>query len=389
MTIYTENKYLNPHYLAIHAELLRIYGKEHRADLQLDIAEKGIIVPLIVSTRTSENIVVSGGCRLRAAIALNIECVPVICYQFPSEEAEKHFILSANRNRPKTKYQRLLEGREWEFFENVAAALRRKKGLEQRWTNKDDGDYETDEYYPPTLLSDYRSGSCEPLQSTNKKQRATDKVASRIGMSRSSYERAKPVIEKCEKLRQQDKELEASALEEYLESSGISVAARLLKLADCDAVLGLVASGEARNVNSALTLISRINLRSAIALGVIFFFPDKMLRKSSHYHLGRVVGIANSTAIVCFRDDIDWELYEHQYKCDELLCLTRMEEEPQQQALRDRINYLMSHQNSTPIDRYVLNRLLRPVTSIDAEIEYLQIIEWRVDGVRDSLRLVA
>jgi hypothetical protein len=179
-------QYINPVNLVVHAELTRIYGdSEKRLNLQSDIEANGIIVPLVVSTRESINTIVSGGCRFRCAIALNMESIPVVYYEFSSVEAEKHFILSANRNRPKTKYQQLLEGKEWELLEKQAAALRRREGLNQRWKDSDSGDFdENREYYPSTLLPNYRSGSRDPLQSTNKKQRATDKVGSRIGMSR-------------------------------------------------------------------------------------------------------------------------------------------------------------------------------------------------------------
>lgn len=390
MKNYAEIRHINPCQLIVHTELLRIYGNgENGADLNLDIEENGIIVPLVVSTRTSENIVVSGNRRLQAAIAAGFDSVPVVFYKFPSEEAEKHFLLSANQERPKTKYQQLLEGGEWELIEKNAAALRRKKGLNQRWKSKDGDGFDSHDYYPPTLLSDYRSASCDALQSSNKKQRATDKVGAKIGMSGRTYERAKPIVEKCKQLRDEGKKLEATALEEYLESSGINAAARLLKLADCNGVLSLVATGKAKNISSALTSIARINKMSAIAPGAIFFFPDKMLRKPAYYHEGRVVSIANSTATICFRDGIDWELHEHQYKCDELLCLNCREDELSQQSLRERMNYLLAHSNVTPTDRYILNRLLRAVTSISDEIEYLQIIEWRVAGVRDFVGVAA
>lgn len=375
--------FVNPFELIVHADLLRIYGSNNNLDLQTDIEKNRIIVPLVASTRTTRPTIVSGNRRLQAAIALGFDSVPVVYYKFLNEEAEKHFILSANQERPKTKYQQLLEGREWELIEKKAAALRRKDGLNQRWKSKDSDGFENHNYYPPTLLSDYRSGTRDPLQSSNKKQRARDRVGTKIGMSGRTYERAKPIVERCEKLRGEGKELEAAALEEYLESSGINAAARLVKLADCDAVLGLVATGEARTISLALTSIARINKMNAIVPGAIFFFPDKMLRKSTYFHSGRVVAITNSMATVCFRDDFDWELYEHQYKCDELLCLTREKEELSQQMLRERIYYLLKHPKATPTDRYLLNRLLKPVTSVEEEVNYLQIIEWRVAGVRN------
>jgi hypothetical protein len=85
--------------------------------------------------------------------------------------------------------------------------------LSQRWKDKDSDFDDNHEYYPPTLLANYRSGQICPLQSTNKKKRATDKVGERIGMSRRSYENAKPIVEKCEFLREHGLEIEALALE--------------------------------------------------------------------------------------------------------------------------------------------------------------------------------
>jgi hypothetical protein len=390
MKNYTELKHINPLQLAAHTELLRIYGdSEKRLDLQSDIEANGIIVPLVASTRTSIITIVSGKCRLESAIALLLALVPVICYEFPNEEAEKHFILSANRNRPKTKYQQLLEGKEWELLEKQAAALRRCEGLSQRWKDKDSDFDDNHEYYPPTLLANYRSGQICPLQSTNKKKRATDKVGERIGMSRRSYENAKPIVEKCELLREHGLEIEALALESYLESASIHAVSNLLKSPNCDAVLSLVASGEATSIKEALVMISRIQKASAVVEGAVFFFPDKMLRKSTYFHLGRVVKIANMTATVCFRDSSDYDLHSHQYKRDELLRLTREEDEFTQSQLRERMNYLFTHPNATPTDRYVLNRLLSAAVTTPDELDYLQIIEWRVAGVRRHLEVVA
>jgi hypothetical protein len=368
-------KYINPVDLVVHRELTRIYGSSgKRLDLQSDIETNGIIVPLVVSTRTPINTIVSGACRNACAMALGMESIPIVCYEFPSEEAEKHFILSANRNRPKTKYQQLLEGKEWELLEKQAAALRRREGLSQRWKDKDGDEFDQSEYYPPTLLPDYRTWTQVHVRPKNW-ERMIDKVGSRIGMSGKSYQRAKPIIEKCELLRSRQQLIEADSLESYLESAGIVPASDLLKSPNCDAVLALVAGGEAANIKEALIMVGRINKTSAVIEGAIFFFPDKMLRKPTYFHLGRVVKIANMTATVSFRDGNDYDLHLHQYKCDELLSLTREEEEPSQIQLRDRMTHLLSNPCATPTDQYVLNRLLSAVTSIPSEINYLEIIE--------------
>jgi hypothetical protein len=43
------------------------------------------------------------------------------------------------------------------------------------------------------------------------------------------------------------------------------------------------------------------------------------------------------TATVCFRDSPDYDLHDHQYKCDELLRLTREDDESSQLDLRDSV----------------------------------------------------
>jgi hypothetical protein len=376
---YKNAQYTNPANLVVHAELTRIYGdSEKRLDLQSDIEANGIIVPLVVSTRQSINTIVSGGCRFRCARALGMESIPVVFYEFSSLEAEKHFILSANRNRPKTKYQQLLEGKEWELLEKQAAALRRREGLNQRWKDKDSGDFDgAREYYPSTLLPDYRFWSSDQNQS-KKNPRTIDKVGIRIGMSAKSYQRAKPIIEKCIHLRSLDKEVEAVSLESYLESAGIVPTSDLLKSPNCDAMLDLVGRGEAKDIKEALAMVGRVNRASAISEGAVFFFPDKMLRKPTYFHLGRVIRIASMTAMVCFRDSADYDLHDHQYKCDELLRLTREEDSISQVELRDRILHLLSHPSATPTDRYLLNRLLSAVVTTPDEVDYLEIIESRV-----------
>jgi hypothetical protein len=214
-----------------------------------------------------------------------------------------------------------------------------------------------------------------------KKQRATDKVGSRIGMSRQSYERGRRIIEKCELLRSLQRTVEADSLESYLESAGIVPASDLLKSPNCDAVLTLVASGEAKNIKEALVMVGRIQKMSAVIEGAVFFFPDKMLRKPTYFHLGRVVKIANMTAVVCFRDGNDYDLHLHQYKCDELLSLTRESEEASQLQLRSRMNYLLSHESATPNDRYMLSQLLGAVTSVPNDVKYLEFIESCVASV--------
>lgn len=402
----TNFKYLSSNILEIHSELLRIYGNvEETPDLRLDIEKNGIMVPLVVSTRTPINTVVSGARRLRVALTLGIESVPVICYSFPNEEAEKHFILSANRDRPKTKFQQLLEGKEWELLEKQAAAIRRQSGLKERWKKKDavksavvecsfdehhnmESIDDTHEYYPIVLLDNYRptdallerSVSQEPRQS-NKKQRATDKVGERIGMSRHSYERGRRVIEKCEKLRQLGKEVEALALEAYLELAGIVPASDLLKAPNCDEVLDLVGSGEVKTIGEALLKVKRLNSPSAVVEGAIFFFPDGMLRKRTYYHSGRVVKIVNMTATLCFRDSVDDDLYEHQYKCDELLLLQREDENPHHQRLRSWMSLLLINPYATPNDKYMLNRLLGVVVCTQDEVDWLQFIERRIEAL--------
>lgn len=48
--------------------------------------------------------------------------------------------------------------------------------------------------------------------------------------------------------------------------------------------------------------------------------------------------------------------------------------------LRDTMHKLIAHENAEPIDRYLLNRLLSAVVSTPSEIDWLQLIEWRVAG---------
>ncbi|OKH47633.1 hypothetical protein NIES2101_23205 [Calothrix sp. HK-06] len=384
MKNYTEVKYFNPNNLFLHTGLLRIYGdSEITHDMHLDIEKNGIMVPIVVSTRTPIFTIVSGGRRRQIAIALGIELVPVICYSFPTEEAEKHFILSANRDRPKTKYQKLLEGRAWELLEKQAAAARRQSGLKERWKNKDaeksNIDDDEHDYYPVVLLDDYRLGTRVPNQSKSG-SKTVDKVGERIGISGKSYQRAKPIIEKCEKLRSEGRNIEALSLEVYLESVGINPVAKLLKAPNCDDVLDKVGNGTAKTIKEAILMANCVQRVSAVVEGAIFFFPDHMLRKSTYVHLGRVVKIANTIATVVFRDKRDGYLYEQQYKCDELLTLEKEGETHSQIRLRDRMNKLFAHEKVTQVEQTVLNLLLGAVVSTPNEIDWLQLIEWRVAG---------
>lgn len=383
MKNYTEVKYFNPNNLSLHTELLRIYGDSAIThDLQLDIEKNGIMVPIVVSTRTPIFTIVSGGRRRQIAIALGIELVPVICYSFPSEEAEKHFILSANRDRPKTKYQKLLEGRAWELLEKQFSAARRQSGLKERWKNKDAEKSNIDDehdYYPVVLLDDYRLGTRVPNQSKSG-SKTVDKVGERIGISGKSYQRAKPIIEKCEKLRSEGRNIEALSLEVYLESVGINPVAKLLKAPNCDEVLDLVGNGTAKTIKEAILMASLVQRPSAVVEGAIFYFPDHMLRKPTYVHSGRVVRIANAVATVVFRDKRDGYLYEQQYKCDELLTLEKEGETRNQMRLRDRMNKLFAHEKATQIDRHVLNLLLGAVVSTPLEMEWVQLVEWRIEG---------
>lgn len=104
----SEVKQVNTNTLHIHpenAQLFPIEDTERFEKLKNDIAQRGIIVPLLVK---KDNTLLAGHNRLKAAIALEIDYVPVQYVQETlSEEQEREFLIKDNLLR------RQFSGSEW------------------------------------------------------------------------------------------------------------------------------------------------------------------------------------------------------------------------------------------------------------------------------------
>jgi len=158
---------LNPHKLN-----KEIYTNQDISELVEKIDEYGYKEehPLLVTT---DNKILSGHRRWKAAKQLNIETVPVQRVDPDSEQEELLTLLLANKYRDKTPAEKINEGEAWEKIEQERAKERKAHGKTA-------------------------PGKNAPDNSTTSEGTTREKVGEKIGVSGSTYERGKEVKEKAE-----------------------------------------------------------------------------------------------------------------------------------------------------------------------------------------------
>jgi ParB/RepB/Spo0J family partition protein len=110
--------------LRSHSVNQRIYGEEDLPSAFIDsIKSQGILEPIQIN---SDNTIISGHRRWRAAKQIGLDTVPVIVCDYNGEMEERLALIEFNRQREKTFSQRMKEAEELEAIEKERAALRRK-----------------------------------------------------------------------------------------------------------------------------------------------------------------------------------------------------------------------------------------------------------------------
>ena len=165
----------NPKDLKTHPVSLAIYGDEPvDSQLQESIAARGVLVPLTIK---ADGTIISGHRRRKAAIACNLQAVPVVVVSFANELDERLAIIDHNRQRQKTVSQRMREAEELEAIERERAKGRQATSGPGVYGGKP----------LPAML---REAVSEGL-----KGETGDKAAKAAGMKRRTYDKAKAVYE--------------------------------------------------------------------------------------------------------------------------------------------------------------------------------------------------
>lgn len=163
-------KQVDPESLTPHPLNCMIYGEEEDVSELVDlISKKGWIKPLVV---TPQNLIISGHRRWKSALQLGLEVVPVEVREFPSELAELEALLLENTSRLKTTEQKIREANAWKNVETSKARVRQ--------------------------LSTLRQGSSTPVTpnlALREKGETREKVARRVGLGRTNYEKGARVVE--------------------------------------------------------------------------------------------------------------------------------------------------------------------------------------------------
>lgn len=177
-----------------HPKNAAIYGQEDVRALAARIQQSNWIKPLVATT---EHRIISGHRRWQAAQLLAIDAVPVEFRAFENEEDELEALLLENENRDKTTEQKVREAQEWEAIERERARQRQQIAGELFGRGQD----EPNEKLVPNLA--------QPIADAGKSR---DKAAAKVGMKRSSYDKAKKVVKKADELRKNGESAKAEQL---------------------------------------------------------------------------------------------------------------------------------------------------------------------------------
>ncbi len=229
-----------PHSLVPHPRNTRIYGEdEDVSQLVESIRNSGWIKPLvIIPTR----VIISGHRRRMAALALNLETVPVEVREFESATAELEALLLENDSRQKTIEQKVREADAWKEIESELARKRKLATLKL-------GDC------PPDVEN-------FPHRETVGKTR--DALATRVGLgSGKTYEKASKVVARIDEEEAQGNQAVAKALRLVLNRQSVDAAHRLIKKPAHESalVLELIATGDAQTTKQAEKLVRQNSYR--------------------------------------------------------------------------------------------------------------------------------
>lgn len=179
-----------PNELRPHPLNEEIYGDRTDADLIESIRTKGILNPLLV---TSDGRIISGHRRWGAALAIDLDMVPVVTFGSTDDLDIEEALIESNRQRTKTNEQ---IGREYKHLKRIINERESRQGNNQH--NRASGKY---------------------LPEAQEGMKPTVKAAQKIGVSRPTADRAERVVDAIDKLAAEGDAPSAEDLRKTLEHS--------------------------------------------------------------------------------------------------------------------------------------------------------------------------
>jgi ParB/RepB/Spo0J family partition protein len=228
------------HLLAPHPCNASIYGEdEDISQLVESVRASGWIKPLVV---TPDYIIISGHRRLKAALKLGWEMVPVEVREFENPAAELEALLLENESRHKTTEQKAREAKAWKDIESQLASIRKSEAGKSAAPGR-------------CAVREKKDVENFPRLSQGKTR---DALAARVGLgSGKTYEKAVMVVERIDELMGQGNKEAARGLRKVLNEQSVDAAYKLVKHKRKDGaqVLELIARGIASTTNQAEKLV--------------------------------------------------------------------------------------------------------------------------------------
>ena len=162
-----------------------IYGDRADSSLVDSIKKHGILNPILV---TRQGYIISGHRRWAAAQACGLDIVPVVYFESGDELAAQEALIESNRQRAKTNEQ---IGREYDHLKRIYA--------EQEDRRQNNGKSKQEIEVDSVLIN-------------TEVQKPTDRAAEKIGVAKSTANKASKVVYVIDELKKAGKKPEAEAV---------------------------------------------------------------------------------------------------------------------------------------------------------------------------------
>lgn len=226
---------VDPKTLKSHPRNCSIYGEdEDLSELMELICQSGWVKPLVI---TSDNVIISGHRRWKAALELRIESIPFEVRSFPDELAELEALLLENASRFKTTEQKVREAQAWKEVEAKKARLRMSDAAKTRFQGV--------ENFPHP-----------------EKGKTRDRIAARVGLgSGRTYSKAAQVIAVIDEETQKGNLASAQVLRKVLNEQSVDAAHIFLKKPpqERSCIANLIVSGAAKSTFQAAEMVRQNN----------------------------------------------------------------------------------------------------------------------------------
>ena len=164
-----------------------IYGDRADSSLVDSIKKHGILNPILV---TRQGYIISGHRRWAAAQACGLDIVPVVYFESGDELAAQEALIESNRQRAKTNEQ---IGREYDHLKRIYAEQESRQG------QRIDLEVEQDKVDTSVLIE-------------TESKPPTDRAAEKIGVAKSTANKASKVVYVIDELKKAGKKPEAEAV---------------------------------------------------------------------------------------------------------------------------------------------------------------------------------